>query len=74
MVVDTVARTVYYKYFHPKEAFISNGVLNRCVTISGIDFPLESYVDNFLLFLREINKAAGKVIPGQGDQGSASMQ
>ena len=22
-------RTVFYKYFHPKEALISNGVLNR---------------------------------------------
>ncbi|EDV23358.1 uncharacterized protein TRIADDRAFT_57900 [Trichoplax adhaerens] len=38
---DTVVRTSYYKYFHPKEVFISNGVLNR-----------------------EINRAAGKIIPG----------
>ncbi|TKS71105.1 Intraflagellar transport protein 52 -like protein [Collichthys lucidus] len=26
---DAVVRTVYYKYFHPKEALVSNGVLNR---------------------------------------------
>ena len=26
---DVVTRTTYYKYLHPKEAFVSNGVLNR---------------------------------------------
>uniref|UniRef100_A0A665WKN1 Uncharacterized protein n=1 Tax=Echeneis naucrates TaxID=173247 RepID=A0A665WKN1_ECHNA len=26
---DVVVRNVYYKYFHPKEALVSNGVLNR---------------------------------------------
>ncbi|XP_034023391.1 intraflagellar transport protein 52 homolog [Thalassophryne amazonica] len=26
---DAVVRTMYYKYFHPKEALVSNGVLNR---------------------------------------------
>uniref|UniRef100_A0AAR2LRC6 ABC-type uncharacterized transport system domain-containing protein n=1 Tax=Pygocentrus nattereri TaxID=42514 RepID=A0AAR2LRC6_PYGNA len=26
---DTVVRNMYYKYFHPKEALVSNGVLNR---------------------------------------------
>lgn len=26
---DSVTRTAYYKYLHPKEALISNGVLNR---------------------------------------------
>lgn len=26
---DCVIRTVYYKYFHPKECYVSNGVLNR---------------------------------------------
>ncbi|XP_046566785.1 LOW QUALITY PROTEIN: intraflagellar transport protein 52 homolog [Haliotis rubra] len=29
---DAVVRTSYYKYFHPKEALISNGVLNRAVS------------------------------------------
>ncbi|KAL5456923.1 hypothetical protein EMCRGX_G034150 [Ephydatia muelleri] len=48
---DAVSRVVYYKYFHPKEALVSNGILNR-----------------------EINKAAGKFIPGQADQDTTSMQ
>lgn len=29
---DAVIRNVYYKYFHPKEALVSNGVLNRFVS------------------------------------------
>jgi len=29
-VVDVVVRAHFYKYFHPKEALVSNGVLNRC--------------------------------------------
>ncbi|XP_013774231.1 intraflagellar transport protein 52 homolog [Limulus polyphemus] len=29
---DSVVRTVYYKYFHPKEALVSNGVLNRSIS------------------------------------------
>ena len=28
--VDVVVRAHFYKYFHPKEALVSNGVLNRC--------------------------------------------
>ncbi len=28
---DSVVRTNYHKYFHPKECLISNGVLNRAV-------------------------------------------
>jgi len=27
--IDAVTRTVYYKYHHPKEVFIANGILNR---------------------------------------------
>lgn len=30
---DVVVRTVYYKYFHPKEALVSNGVVNRYILI-----------------------------------------
>ncbi|KAJ3020828.1 Intraflagellar transport protein 52 [Thoreauomyces humboldtii] len=26
---DAVARTVFYKYYHPKEVYVTNGVLNR---------------------------------------------
>ncbi|XP_060600465.1 intraflagellar transport protein 52 homolog [Ruditapes philippinarum] len=29
---DAVVRTSYYKYFHPKECLISNGVLNRAIS------------------------------------------
>uniref|UniRef100_A0A3Q3EZ04 Intraflagellar transport 52 homolog (Chlamydomonas) n=1 Tax=Labrus bergylta TaxID=56723 RepID=A0A3Q3EZ04_9LABR len=29
---DAVVRNVYYKYFHPKEALVSNGVLNRSIS------------------------------------------
>jgi len=29
---DAVVRTSYYKYFHPKEALITNGVLNRAIS------------------------------------------
>ncbi|XP_061418542.1 intraflagellar transport protein 52 homolog [Lethenteron reissneri] len=46
---DAVIRNVYYKYYHPKEALISNGVLNR-----------------------EINRAAGKPVPGAGDDENGS--
>uniref|UniRef100_A0A0B8RRD2 Intraflagellar transport protein 52-like protein n=1 Tax=Philothamnus irregularis TaxID=1899461 RepID=A0A0B8RRD2_9SAUR len=39
---DSVVRNMYYKYFHPKEALVSNGVLNREIsraagkTVTGI--------------------------------------
>jgi intraflagellar transport protein 52 len=29
---DCVVRTVYYKYLHPKEVYISNGIVNREIT------------------------------------------
>ena len=32
---DAVVRTVYYKYLHPKEVHISNGVLNREINIAA---------------------------------------
>ncbi|XP_031570684.1 intraflagellar transport protein 52 homolog [Actinia tenebrosa] len=47
---DSVVRTVYYKYFHPKETLVSNGVLNR-----------------------EINRAAGKYVPGSSDADSSEF-
>lgn len=33
---DAVVRNVYYRYFHPKEALVSNGVLNRFVAAAYI--------------------------------------
>ena len=32
---DAVVRNVYYKYFHPKEALVSNGVLNREISCAA---------------------------------------
>ncbi|XP_038057033.1 intraflagellar transport protein 52 homolog isoform X4 [Patiria miniata] len=32
---DSVVRTSYYKYFHPKEALIANGVLNRAISVAA---------------------------------------
>ncbi|CAD5111449.1 DgyrCDS758 [Dimorphilus gyrociliatus] len=29
---DAVVRTHYYKYYHPKEALVSNGILNRAIS------------------------------------------
>lgn len=29
---DTVIRTNFFKYFHPKEALVSNGVVNRAIS------------------------------------------
>ena len=28
-VADSVTRMAYHKYFHPKEALITNGILNK---------------------------------------------
>eukprot|EP00051_Salpingoeca_urceolata_P013038 m.163036 g.163036 ORF g.163036 m.163036 type:complete len:418 (+) comp17679_c2_seq3:91-1344(+) len=41
---DSVVRSSFYKYLHPKECLVTNGVLNR-----------------------ELNRAAGKRIPGLSD-------
>ncbi|XP_063680578.1 intraflagellar transport protein 52 homolog [Bolinopsis microptera] len=44
---DSVVRTSYYKYFHPKEALIANGVLNREINKAGGKFvPGVSDYDN----------------------------
>lgn len=32
IIVDAVIRTTFYKYLDPKEALVSNGVLNRALT------------------------------------------
>ncbi|KAK6036175.1 hypothetical protein COOONC_26317 [Cooperia oncophora] len=33
--IDAVIRSIFYKYFDPKEALISNGVLNRSIAIAA---------------------------------------
>ncbi|XP_062589670.1 intraflagellar transport protein 52 homolog [Saccostrea cucullata] len=44
---DAVVRTSYYKYFHPKEALIANGVLNRAVSqAAGKTFSMDEDGNN----------------------------
>jgi intraflagellar transport protein 52 len=38
VVGDSVVRTVYGKYLHPKEALIANGVVNRTVAELALKF------------------------------------
>ena len=39
---DCVVRTAFYKYFHPKEALVSNGVLHQEVVRVGNNQPKEA--------------------------------
>lgn len=32
---DSVVRTTYHKYFHPKEVLVQNGVLNRAISLAA---------------------------------------
>jgi intraflagellar transport protein 52 len=41
-----VIRTVYYKYFNPKEALISNGVLNRAIAVAAGKSATKTVDDN----------------------------
>lgn len=44
---DCVVRTHYYKYFHPKECLVSNGILNRAIALaSGKYSASEQYDQN----------------------------
>ncbi len=43
---DTVIRKTYYKYLHPKEAFISNGILNKELVRSALNKPKEVEAKN----------------------------
>ena len=37
---DAVVRSQYYKYFHPKECYVSNGILNRALSqMAGKSIP-----------------------------------
>ncbi|KAK3710183.1 hypothetical protein QZH41_010581 [Actinostola sp. cb2023] len=67
---DSVVRTVYYKYFHPKEALVSNGVLNRCVHAYDCDHVF-SRISN--VSVPEINRAAGKYVPGTSEAESTEF-
>lgn len=49
LLTDAVVRTSYYKYYHPKEALVANGVLNRAVAVAaGKTFPTGSEDENNL--------------------------
>ncbi|MCL4110819.1 UNVERIFIED_CONTAM: hypothetical protein GTU68_039932, partial [Idotea baltica] len=54
---DAVIRTCYYKYFHPKECLITNGVLNRAIleaagkNLPGFQFSKEESPTARLSFL-----------------------
>ncbi|GIY05839.1 intraflagellar transport protein 52 homolog [Caerostris extrusa] len=44
---DAVVRTVYHKYHHPKEVLVSNGVLNRSITLAaGKSIPGQNLSDS----------------------------
>jgi intraflagellar transport protein 52 len=46
---DAVVRTVYYKYLHPKEVFISHGVINRGVNAGAGKRPGKDDASSALL-------------------------
>lgn len=53
---DAVIRTSFYKYFHPKEAYVHNGILNEEVTrvINGYSKePKGRHNNGFMLGARE---------------------
>lgn len=44
---DAVIRTVYHKYHHPKEVLVSNGVLNRSISLAaGKSIPGQNLADS----------------------------
>ena len=51
--VDSVVRTVYYKYHHPMEVYIANGVVNRALTAAvgeACERPREDDTDVQLVY------------------------
>ncbi|PSN54263.1 Intraflagellar transport protein 52 [Blattella germanica] len=42
---DCVVRTHYYKYFHPKECLVANGVLNRAIAMASGKYNASSQYD-----------------------------
>ncbi|OAF69879.1 Intraflagellar transport protein 52 [Intoshia linei] len=43
---DCVVRSHYYKYFHPKEAYIGNGVVNRALNVAAEKGGYDSLTDD----------------------------
>lgn len=57
---DSVVRTVHYKYLHPKEVLISDGVLNRAI-LAAVGKPQNSDIDDI-----ELRSAKGQQFTGTG--------
>ena len=51
-----MARTAFYKYFHPKEALIQNGILNEEVVRVANNLPKEQKIKKPSAFLSNIIK------------------
>ncbi|XP_021918359.1 intraflagellar transport protein 52 homolog isoform X2 [Zootermopsis nevadensis] len=43
---DCVVRTHYYKYFHPKECLVANGILNRAIAVVSGKFSGSDHYDH----------------------------
>jgi hypothetical protein len=43
---DCVVRTHYYKYFHPKECLVANGILNRAIASASGKFAGSDHNDH----------------------------
>jgi hypothetical protein len=43
---DCVVRTHYYKYFHPKECLVANGILNRAIASASGKFAGSDQYDH----------------------------
>ena len=48
---DSVVRTVYYKYLHPKEVFISNGILNKEIGAASAKLAARRRQSSCVLFV-----------------------
>lgn len=58
---DSVVRTVHYKYLHPKEVLISDGILNRAITAAVGKSTYNSDIDEL-----ELRTAKGPQFNGTG--------
>jgi intraflagellar transport protein 52 len=43
---DCVVRTHYYKYFHPKECLVANGILNRAIALAAEKYSTSDQYDH----------------------------
>jgi intraflagellar transport protein 52 len=62
---DTVVRTAHYKYMHPKEALISDGILNRAIPAAVAPKSTKQLLSDLDDAAADTGKAAGAT-PGGG--------